>query len=109
MGADPLFLALLKRAKIPAPTAELVFAPPRRFRFDYAWQQERVALEVEGGVWTGGRHTRGAGFLKDMEKYNMASALGWRIVRCTPKTLCTMDTVELIARCLTPLTTEQAA
>lgn len=60
----------------------------------------RVALEVEGGVWTGGRHTRGSGFKKDMEKYNEAAALGWRIIRVTPDDLCTMDTIELIKRAL---------
>jgi hypothetical protein len=46
-----------------------------------------VALEVEGGAWSGGRHTRGAGFLGDMEKYNAAAILGWCVLRCTPQQL----------------------
>lgn len=44
-----------------------------------------MALEVEGGVFIQGRHSRGVGMVKDMEKYNAAAALGWRIVRVTPK------------------------
>lgn len=71
----------------PVPVAEFKFHPDRRWRFDYAWPDFRLALEVEGGIWTGGRHTRGAGFLKDMEKYNAAAVLGWRIIRVQPSDL----------------------
>lgn len=93
---DSLFLALCKRAKLPRPVAEFRFAPPRRWRFDYAWPADRVALEVEGGVWTQGRHTRGSGFVKDMEKYNAAAALGWRVLRTTPTQLCDLALIETI-------------
>ena len=54
----------------------------RRWRFDYACPAQMIAVEIEGGVWTGGRHTRGKGFLGDMEKYNEATAMGWRVFRC---------------------------
>ncbi len=69
---------------IPEPEREYQFARPRRWRFDYAWPEYRVALEVEGGVWKGGRHNYPVGFLRDMEKYNMAALLGWRVFRFTP-------------------------
>lgn len=71
----------------PLPVAEYKFHVERRWRFDYAWPDYHVALEVEGGVWTGGRHTRGVGFVKDMEKYNAAAVQGWRIIRCQPAEL----------------------
>lgn len=77
---------------LPEPVAELRFAPPRRWRFDWAWPDNKVALEVEGGVWTRGRHTRGAGFIKDMEKYNAATVLGWRVLRCVPGELLSAET-----------------
>ena len=67
--------------------AEYRFHETRKWRFDYAVPSMRIALEVEGGVWTGGRHTSSAGFLRDMEKYNEAALNGWVVLRCTPKTL----------------------
>jgi len=67
----------------PALEAEHKFHPERRFRFDFAHLPSRVAIEIEGGTWVGGRHTTGAGFLRDCEKYNEAALLGWRVVRLT--------------------------
>ncbi|MCC6475013.1 MAG: hypothetical protein IT514_14870, partial [Burkholderiales bacterium] len=54
---------------LPPPVAEHRFHETRRWRFDWAWPDHRVAIEIEGGVWTAGRHTRGQGFLADIEKY----------------------------------------
>lgn len=53
----------------------------RGWRFDYAFPDIMVAIEIEGGVWTGGRHTRGCGFQDDLDKYNVAAAIGWRLFR----------------------------
>jgi very-short-patch-repair endonuclease len=97
---DPLFLALVKRAKLPMPVPEYRFAPPRRWRCDYAWPDQRVALEVEGGIFTRGRHSRGAGMLKDMEKYNTLAVMGWRLIRCTPTGLRDLATVQTLADAL---------
>lgn len=66
------------------PVAEFRFHPVRRWRFDWAWPERKVAVEIDGGIWTRGRHTRGAGFLADMEKLNTAALLGWRVLRFTP-------------------------
>lgn len=82
------------------PVKEHVFHSHRKWRFDYAFPEHKVALEVEGGVWTGGRHTSSRGFLGDMEKYNAAACLGWRLLRCTPDTLCTMATLKLVKTCI---------
>lgn len=62
---------------------EYRFAPPRRWRFDFAWPSVMVALEVEGGTRNGGRHVRGAGYENDCEKYNEAVIMGWRVLRVT--------------------------
>jgi very-short-patch-repair endonuclease len=62
---------------------EYRFDSTRRWRFDLAWPEHRVALEIEGGVWTRGRHTRPTGYIGDLRKYNAATARGWRVLRVT--------------------------
>lgn len=93
---------LLALSGLPKPTPEYRFAPPRMFRFDYCWKPEKLAVEIEGGIWIGGggRHNRGAGFSRDIEKYNCAVLLGWRLLRFTPKMVETGEAVELIRRAM---------
>jgi hypothetical protein len=62
---------------------EYHFHDKRNWRFDFADPERMVAVEVEGGAWSGGRHTRGSGFIKDCEKYNEAAILGWFVLRVT--------------------------
>lgn len=75
---------------------EFKFHPIRKWRFDYAIPAHKIAIEVEGGVWTGGRHTSPKGFLGDMEKYNTATLMGWRVFRTIPDELCTNATLQLL-------------
>ena len=63
------------------PETEYRFHDTRKWRFDFAWPPIKLAVEVEGAVWTQGRHTRGQGFINDCEKYNAATELGWRVLR----------------------------
>lgn len=58
---------------------EFKFCPDRRWRADF--RVGRVLVEVEGGIWSGGRHTRGTGFENDCEKYNWAALNGWLVLR----------------------------
>jgi very-short-patch-repair endonuclease len=83
MIVNDTFTTIIKAAGLPAPIREYRFAPPRRWRFDYAWPAHQLALEVEGGVWTGGRHVRGKGYEADCEKYNAAALAGWTVLRVT--------------------------
>lgn len=76
--------------------SEHQFHSDRQWRFDFAFLEERVALEVEGGIWVSGGHSRGSGVKKDIEKYNAAAVLGWRVLRVQPQELCTMDTVRML-------------
>lgn len=71
------------RPKMPMPVNEYRFHPLRKWRFDFAWPDHRIAVEVEGGSRTYGRHNRAGGFEKDCEKYNAAALLGWRVFRFT--------------------------
>lgn len=65
----------------PPLVAEHRFFDERRWRFDFAHLATKTAIEIEGGTWTGGRHTRGDGFVADAEKYNTAAELGWVVFR----------------------------
>lgn len=73
--------------KIPLPQVEYKFHPIRKWRIDYAWPDVKVALEIEGGIWKGGRHVRPKGYLKDMEKYNSMIMHGWLLLRFAPNNI----------------------
>ena len=95
-----LFARLCEASGLPAPIPEYKFHATRKWRIDYYFEinGKRIALEVEGGVWTGGRHTTGKGFMADMEKYNAISAAGIVLLRTTPDRLMTAETIELLKK-----------
>ena len=62
---------------------EQLLIPGRRFRFDFVITGSDLVIEVEGGTWSGGRHTSGVGFRSDCFKYNKALELGYRVLRYT--------------------------
>jgi hypothetical protein len=93
--AETLLAVKLEQAGIPF-EREYRFAPPRRWRADFiAWHPaysgfrmaDRTAMlvEIDGGGYVAGRHSRGAGMEKDAEKQSAAAILGYRVIRCTPK------------------------
>lgn len=94
------FGLILQGMGLPVPETEYRFFPARKWRFDHAWPAQMLALEVEGGIWTQGRHNRSRGFLGDMEKYNQATLLGWRVLRCTTEMMKSGDAVLLVQRAL---------
>ena len=95
---------------LPEPTTQLNFtkglrdrfgAKPGRYRlwkFDFCWPELMLAVEVDGGTYSGGRHTRGAGFEGDCEKLNAATELGWKVLRYTAKTIKSGDALSQIER-----------
>lgn len=76
--------AVCEALGLPEPCGEHRFHPARKWRFDWAWPDRLVAMEIDGGVWIGGRHNHPAGFIRDMEKLNAAAELGWRVLRYQP-------------------------
>lgn len=72
----------------------------RRWRFDFAWPDRRLAVECEGGTHSGGRHVRGEGFAADAEKYNAAALQGWTVLRFTGAQVESGYAVETIERAL---------
>lgn len=83
-GRSTLELSFIRQATeagIPPWVEEYRFDADRKWRFDFAWPSIRLAVEVEGGTHSGGRHTRGAGYVADCDKYNAATISGWRVLR----------------------------
>lgn len=60
---------------------EYLFHPTRKWRADFLISNTKILIEIEGGIWSGGRHTRGTGYIGDMEKYNAAIILGFQVLR----------------------------
>jgi len=82
----PVFFALVKdNPYIENPECEYKFHPTRKWRVDICWPDQKLAVEIEGAVWTGGRHVHPTGFVKDMEKYNTLSLMGYHLLRFTPQ------------------------
>lgn len=82
---------------IPNPVEDFRFAKPdRQWQIDLSWPDHRVGIEVQGGVWVTGAHSRGAQQIKDFEKLNAAQLRGWVILQFTPAQLCTAETMSII-------------
>lgn len=110
--ADPAaFIALCVAAGLPAPIPEYRFRTGRQWAIDWAWPYPvswlrrvgtsgGVALEVQGGIFTQGRHVRGAALLKEMEKLNALACDGWRVLFMTPEQFDRGDAIALVKRAL---------
>ena len=90
-----LFILLCRANDLPDPIGEFRFHPVRRWRFDWLFPLN-IALEVEGGVFIQGRHSRGEGMIADMEKYNVAQCMGYIVLRCTPKQIQTGEFAQMV-------------
>lgn len=76
--------------------AEWPFHPTRKWRFDYACPELKIAIEVDGGIFTGGRHSGGVGQLRDFEKGNAACAMGWYVFHTAPEDMHDLEFRKLV-------------
>lgn len=90
----------IRMAKLPKPTREVCLVEGRRFRCDFAWEEQKVVLEVEGGIWNGGRHTSPKGFTADCEKYNLLAIAGYKVLRVVDTQIRSGEAVEWLRRAL---------
>lgn len=90
----------LRALHLPLPVREATFHPTRKWRFDFSWPDRKLAVEVEGGIWTQGRHNRGAGFAGDVAKLNEATLMGWRVLRVTDRMIKDQSALVAIVRAL---------
>lgn len=95
-------LAFFKQCGLPKPMFEHQFYPSRKWRMDIAFVdgENKVYIEVQGGLFSGGRHVQGAALLKEYEKINAASTMGWLPIFVMPSQLLTQPTADLVREAL---------
>lgn len=78
-----------------SPEREFLFFAQRKWRFDFAWPDKKLALEVEGGTSFGkSRHSRGKGFESDAAKYNRAAREGWIVLRYSTRMVTSGEAID---------------
>lgn len=77
---------------------EFRFHPKRKWKADFHLIGRKILIEVEGGIWSGGRHTRGKGYIGDMEKYNSATMMGYQVIRFSTEQVKTGSAIEQIEK-----------
>jgi very-short-patch-repair endonuclease len=101
----------IELAGLPAPRSEYYWAKSegRRFHTEFAWPEQMILAEVQGGIWAAdpGRHNRGAGYEADCERENLAQLLGWKVLKFTermigPDTVIESEAIQTLRRALQP-------
>jgi len=99
VSSVPILVSQIRAFGLPTPEAEVKFHPVRKWRADLLWREPRkLIVEVEGGVFVGGRHSRGLGLEADAVKYAEALCLGYPVLRVTPRHIRQGQAVEWIQR-----------
>ncbi len=93
-------LAQINMLKLPKPQEEYKFLEDRRFRFDFAYPEYRLAIEVQGGIWRKGGHSSAKGIMRDCEKYNLAQLNGWTLLLFTAEDVHSGEAARVIAMLL---------
>lgn len=93
--------AVSKAYGLSAPVPEYRFCE-RGWRLDWAWVEDKIAIEIQGGLFVQGRHNQGASLVKEYEKLNEAQVMGWRVFLVTPQQVNNGLAFELVKRALTP-------
>ncbi|HNH30447.1 MAG TPA: hypothetical protein PKU71_13590 [bacterium] len=109
---DKVFIELLTKKGLGPPEKEFRFHNKRKWRLDYAYPSLKIGIEINGGAWKkttyrnkrgelvtaiGGRHNIGKGYLRDIEKKNTLTILGWAILEFTPDQTSKSETIDQIA------------
>ena len=90
----------IRQYGLPEPETQAMLIPGRKWRWDLAWPSKRLAVEVQGGIWTRGKHGRGSGILNDMDKLNAAQLAGWRVLQFAVNHIDSGEAVALIEKAI---------
>jgi very-short-patch-repair endonuclease len=97
---EDLLLFQIHAMGLPEPEREYRAIKGRMFRFDFAWLEQRLLVEVNGGTYTKGAHSTGQGIARDYEKANLAVLQGWRVLSFDGKAVKDGTAVEVISKAL---------
>ena len=93
------FLSQVRLAELPEPEREYCAIDGRRFRFDFAWIDQRVLVEIQGGIYQyAPSHTSASGIRRDAEKMNLAVSEGWRVYHFTSDMIRSGAAAQMIER-----------
>jgi len=95
---EEAFALHIRAEKLPPVEREYMFHGERKWRLDFAWPDQRIAVEIEGGLHSGGRHTRAKGYQEDITKYNEAVAAHWAVFRFSTSDVMSGRAIEFIKR-----------
>lgn len=96
---EDLFLQRVREAGLPEPVRqsnEPWAGSGRKFKADFFWPQFGLVVEVDGGTWNGGRHTRGSGFESDCTKQAIAVANGYAYLRFASRHIQNGDALDFV-------------
>ncbi len=89
------FLNQIRAKRLPEPKREFIFHSERKWRLDFAWPDLLLAIEVHGGNWVGGRHSRPKGMNEDFLKIGSAQIDGWTVLQLTGDMVKNLKGIEL--------------
>lgn len=70
---------------------------PYGYRFDFAWPDQRLAVEVQGLTRGRGAHQDFAGYRRDVDKHNQATLDGWALLAFTEREINDRSAADTIA------------
>ena len=93
---EAVFRLQIEDTRLSTPVTEYRFHLKRKWRFDFAWPDQKLAVEIEGGTFKKSRHTSGPGFHNDCEKYNAAVLEGWKVFRFDSRMVNSLEAIRTI-------------
>ena len=97
---EELLFQHIKLVGLPLPEREYRFAPPRRYRADFAYPEQKILVEVQGGIYTRGAHSRGTGLERDYEKINLAQLNGFMVFQFSRKMIESGEAITVLEKAL---------
>lgn len=82
---EETLLFQIKAVGLPVPEREYHFSDTRRWRLDFAYPERKIGIEVQGGIYSRGAHSRGSGLERDYEKINTAQLMGYKVFQFSRK------------------------